>query len=1371
MFSEDSSAGLVALNQQGSTSTSLTQTVKALCYRVILLHQASILRSKARPSLKVYLQLVFTVITTLEFLSVLTQYLESTEDFPRLKYIQQALLGVRPDIWVVSAQQGGMTLVALVVILGLIVGEITLEFLLSLFKPSIKIPKYLLVLVDFPLVIIRKYVVIPFFILIFRAIHIGFFPDSSESSQLAGAWTGAMGLICLLGYSLLTFLHTTLVHDNSWFIHSHRLLSHPNSTYELKEYVTFGLLSLIATLDISPILACFISTVLTMYLLITLIWYLPYYNERTMVVKCWEVGTCVWSGVSAFIGVIADSILTTVILFLFVTPCLGLLIAYLLNWRINKATYKPENQPFWKYELGIRKKFERHEEDAGLKEALAVGAKIYSTTTKSFFLLYAHYYYYVLDDPEIALVRLTSSAQCPGSFFSEFHIYHLSHALSSLSRSEEREFVDYQSLYRNARGLDCSLCEMTYDLLNTVINRNANEFHLERAFLNLANIIQKTQMEYRYLKSKFGNDPFVLLSYGSFLGDIFYETVAQEMITRGYFELNRRKKAHINTIESYSSVDTGVMIVSCHRQMFGKIIYVNDPMGKILGMKTGEVMGKDLDDFIPPPFNFQHNRKLSHFLACGEAKEIFRSHLFLSSNQRYSVEVTFRFRPTVVQETPYFVVAVRAKPNTREFALFDQSLIITSHSKAFAGALSLTSKPTLTGESLSTLLPGITDYMDLQQPFLYTHPTRNLTLGLKFASVSLGSGTIHWLYIIKSERGIEDLFTSVAGEEIAKFKRYLRDSTGITFDSKPYDTDSSDGTIRKTASVSNIDALAREPSTIAVITKDEGTTTTNVLTSYAKSSPGTSIRKQCVRAVTTFKFAYVGMILLTAVFITIALAVLYVTLQELSESNAGMDLGTSRLHMLKITHLARRLNLMQSGYESLTNKDTLQKQLSTEISSLNSVMENYLKNSQSPVSLFTRIGNRYIYQNLPLITALTDYNTHAQFIVNNPSLPDQSTDFFYVYYNGIGNLMHILNRTIDQHLVDMRSAGVEIIEITCSIAFIVIGVVLVLGHICVLKSLFDLERCYGKLWTTILNLPLVSAREIMNIHKDRIEVAHGCEFYPLEQSKVKENHSILQPPKRRCFLLVKVSLFAIGSIAFIMAVLITGRYAIRVLLGANNEYLDSVAYSAIMPTLTLHLAKEQYLCTHSPSSYFSIIQEGQHISNISSELRVFLGDMSELRQRILSNMIEITASSSEGLFPDFGLPFGSACNSVNMTSDCADTALAKGQHAAVAELKLRLADISHRMDSLQWSELISLENYIDQVTESTLQLLQLTQTYASASSQQFTSNMLTYSCIYLLGSGLMYTFIYLPTIATQRRHCISLWRITTLIRNDFISHK
>lgn len=1372
MFSEYSTAALVTLDQEAQTAPSLSHTVKDLCYRLALQHQSSIIRPKARPSLKVYLQLLFTLIICLQVISILTDYVQDTGGFQSFQYVPKTLQVVRPDMWVINAQLAVAGLLGSIAVLGTVVGEIALEIVILHFKPALKMPKAALMLVDFPLTLVRRYIAIPLLLLYFRAIHVSFFASSSEDSQFQGLWMGAIGLIGLCGFSILSLLYGSLVYDNVWSLRQHRLLSQINAAYEIKEYLVLVAICAIREADLAPALSLFLSALFCVYLFVQLLWYLPYYHKGTMLGKSLQFGVCAWGGIAGFAGIVTDSMLATVMLFLFVTPCLGLLIARLLQWRVSLVSFKRENQPFWTFELAIRKLLER--EESSVKEALAFGAKLYAAASKEYFLLLAHYYYYTCEDAEIALLRLTSAELCPGTIAADFQIWRLSRALCDVSRSEEREFVDYQSLYQSARSLDSSLCEMTYDLLNVIINKNSNEQHLERSFINLAIVIRRAQQAYRSLKVKFSTDPFVLLSYGSFLGDIFHESVAQELITRGYFELNRRKKTHINTIESYSSADTGVMIISCHPKSFGKIIYVNEQIGKIIGCKTAEMMGKDLDDFIPPPYNYKHNRKLINFLACGEAKEVFRSHLFLSSNQRYSVEVTFRFRPTVVQETPYFVVAVRPKPSTREFAIFDSSFCITSHSLSFASAVSITSRQYMSGERLESLLPGITQEIANPHPFIYNHPDRNVRMGMKFAEVSLGSGTIHWLYVLRSERGIEDLFTSMAGEDVAKFKRYLRDSS-VSGDEKTVDYETSENTISRGTGASGPERpVPREPPSISfTVTKDEGTTTTNLLTSYAKSSTGSALRRQCGKAVTTFKFAYLVMILLISVVLALALSVLYTTLQTLSESSASVDLGTSRFHQVEITHLARRLNLIQSGYEDSANQETLQKRLSVEITSLSSTMEEYLKQSKTPVSLYSLVGSQYFYQELGLITALTDYNTHAQFLVSNPALSELSTDFFFVYYNGIGALMHVLNSTIDSKLVEMRENGIEVIEVTCASAFLVMLFVLVFGHFWVGKSLYDLERCYAKLWTTIVNIPIHSAREIMNIHRDRIEVTHGIEFFPMEQSRLKENRSLMHPPNRRLALAAKIAVFALGSLAFVFGIMISGRTAISVLLGANSRYLDSMAYSTIMPTLTLHLAKEMYLSSHSAHSYFNITKEGQHMASIPVELSELVDHMCALEQRILSNMIDISASSAASLFPDFDLPYSNACSYLNVSGMCVDTALAKGQHPTIAELRMRLRDIAKRIqqDSLLWRDLTYLEDYVDQVTEATIQLLQLTQTFAAASSQKFTSDMLAYACVYLLGSGLIYALLYLPTIAALRRRCMSLWRITTLIRYDFINRK
>lgn len=1365
------SSGLMLAEQSEDPPKSLSCFLRDLLFRVLYRHQTSIKRSKAKGSLKLYLQLAFIVVSGVQMLSVQAEYLRNVKEYESYRYFIGISQGFRPDLWVINAGQSSAGLVASLCVFLLVLAGYILEVVTISASFDYSLARIVTFLIDFPILVIQQYGFLPISLFCLHSVH------SSLYSATAPLYQGVLALSCLLLCYTFTLIRVLFVYDSTWALRSTRLLAHVNHTYELKEFTALAAFSLISVLQPSPMLALLLSSALALYLFVFLLVFLPYYHATTLLLKLLQTAIVAWAGVAGFIGLWTDSMTVAVKLVLFVSPLMCLLISHLVRWRRGKVQFRREKMPFWQYELAIRRLFETYRaEEVSAEElmaALAFGGKVYSEKHKEYYLLLAQYYYYIREEPEIALLRLTSSANCPGSLAIEFQISHFSQAICRLSSSEERDFVDYQRLYQRASVLDCRLCEAAYDLLNVLINKNTNEKLLERAFLNLAKGIQVAQWAYRRLKSKFPNDPFVLQSYGTFLGDLFHEPVAQELITRGFFELNRRKKTHINTIESYSSVDTGVLIVSCHHQFFGKVTFANEQLGKIIGCKLSEIVGKDLDDFIPPPYNDRHNRKLYSFLARGEAAEVFRSHLFLSSNQRFSVEVTFRFRPTVVQGVPYFVVAVRPKPNTREFAIFDSTtLLITSHSLYFPGSVHVQDRKTVVGESLSSLLPGVETYMSethSYRGFIYRHPVHNLSIGMKFASVALGSGVIHWLYIITSEKGIDDLFTNKGDDDITRFRRSMR-SSNISSEEKtalePENTDLPE----KFASYHEIKTPPRE-GTLTQTNKDEATATSQN-TSFAKSSAGQSLRRQAHRAVRSLQTAYLVLILLITLLLAVALAVLYVTLDRNSQATDWVDLGMGRLHLVRSGHLARRINLVEAGYEPEGLKEQLQTRLWSEIASLNAVADDYLKREVTSATIHTLIKGQYLLSSLPLITALTDFSTHTQFQADQPSSDPFSTDFFYTYYNSMGPLLNVLNSTVDRYLDAKAADGVSVIAVTSGTAFLLMAVVLLASNVCIVRCLYQLMHIYAQLWSRLVTIPSIRLREIMNIHKDRIELVHGTEYIPAEQSRLRENKSILHPPNRRIAIIAKVGLFAVGSAAFLLFLLFYGYGKIEVLLRTNEDYMNAISYMTLYPTMAVHVLKEAYLARISTNSYFHIVAEGQNYPSLELKLREIVGNMEKLEYVILRNMGDIEASESSNLFSDINLPYYDACSYLNNTVNCQSTVLAKGQHPSITELRLVLSDLEKRLSKglVPWATLQELEILADQLTEATLILLKNTQSYAAASSHKFASDMLTYASVYIGCSGLLYLFLYMPTIRSLRQQCTSLWRISTLVRSDFIPH-
>ena len=1348
------SPALVLPDKFQQPQISFTSALRGLLFRACAQHQTSIKKSKVQPSLRTWLRLLFLPVQTAQLLSLVLQHLKQVQDYATYAVVEQALRIVRPDRWMEGLGAGVCIGVAAALVYLTIL--LVLQLLLAQSPSHANLHPAVLLSFSLPLAAIHKYLWLPLLSLLFTNINSTLVLETDSEYVWMGVASAAE--IALLGAFLL--LYICFLHEDAWSLHTEHPTARPDSTYEVRELAVLSCFSALPVLPVSAPLSLVLHTGLAGYLCAFVLWYLPYYSTVVLLGRCMLYGLVSWAAVCALIGVGTDSMTVTVKLFLFVAPCILLLLCHLLMRRKGLIRFRKAKPMLWKYELMVRTLLEANADpgEVALAEAIAYGTRQFAQKERRFFLFVGQYYYYVRGLPEIALVRLSQGTLCPPDVLAEFQIYRFSEALYRVSRSEEREFVEYERRYQSCMQQDCALCEISFDLLSSVLNKSTTGPLLERALVHLAHLITGTNQTYRKLKQRFPTDPFVLESYGSYL-DLFHKSEAMVLKTSGILERNKRKKTSINEITSYSSEDTGVMIVSCQKELLGKVVFANAQMSGVLGGKIQDIVGKDLDDFIPPPYNFNHNFKLQSFLHHGEAKEISRSHLFLTSLTGFSVEVTFRFRPTVVAGVPYFLVAARQKPRTREFAIYGEDGKVTSHSQGFPGKLGLERK-WIVGDSLETLFPGVSEKLGLENvdesPFPYPHPTLKDTLWLKLSCTGLGHSFIHSLYLLTSSQGIEDLFHSSTGLGYSRFRRSLRatsnsDLPDISADPlKPGEMADSDGAGKDTG--------LRE-------TRDEATGVTSTSTSYGRSEGGLKVREKALSAGRTLKLASLGLIILMTVLLAVVLGVLWATFQDLTP-NSTTEIGAIRLHFLKIAHITRRLDLISHGYEAVSARTPLQQALEAEVSSLSAAIS--LLDSVVAVSVVTCIEGKFSYLEVPLKTALTDYNTHAR--LQGGADRGEAADVFYTYYNGVGPLLKEVNRTVEEEGDAERSRGLQVIGATVGLGVGLMAIGIICACFVIVRSLLTLHLCYSRLWQTITTLPVSKARDIMNTHKNRIEVLHGVEHVAPDQGKIRENRSMAKPPVRWTLLLGKCLLLVLCSCAFTTFLGVYGYGEVQRLLWTNMRYINTVSYLTVLPTLTLHTLKELSLWQQgSPISYLSLVPEAQSIPSLSLLLSTHLASLSSTQLSVLQDLDSMaTQARTTGL----DLAFSSACPYLN-GSQCEGSLLDRGEVYGVSEWGLGVVDLQRRVEEGEkvWEQLVALETSMEMLTDATVALQRDMQKYAETANTQFTSDMLTYACIYVICTSLVYALISLPLVEGLKKKCEAAWRVTTLVRNDYVARK
>lgn len=1358
--------GEVAVDEDSQEALEwLSARLKSLLYSVYLQHQPSIKKNKIRSPLKTRLQLCFVPIQTLQLVSVILELCKAVSDYEQFHLLANVLLSLRVDLWAEKMQQVAITVLISLSVLAVSLLALATEAMIVQFRPNQPFHTLLKAVTDWPAIIVHRLLFLPLSLLYLRCVFDGLL--ALRETEYGEVWLGVLSALGLWGYGGLITLRICFIYENAWHQRGHRLLARPCHAFELKEAAVYLLISLLLALRKPAESSLLVICGLCLYLLFQLVYYQPYYNGVTQGVKSVQYACCAWVCVAAEAALATDTMATAVCLVLFVAPCIAILTCYGQWWR-SRAFGGTNGQDFWKYEVNWRRLLvqnERNLNESPLLTHISEGSKRHSDL-KQYFLLVAQYYYYHRDLPEVALLRLAMIKQCKGGFLVDFQVNRFANALAQVSKSEEREFVDYESSFSQAKALDLKLCEHTCEVLTTLRNKSTSSEHLQRSFRHLSQLISAAKETYRGLKTRFPSDPFVLESFGSFMESLFHDKAGADLITRGNFEKNRRKKANINLIESYSSDDTGVMIISCAPHSFGKITYANDQLGSILKCKVYDIVGKDLDDFIPSPYNLNHNFRLSHFLAGGEAKEVFRKNLFLSSMGRFSVEVTFRFRPTAVFNVPYFVTAVRQKPKTREFLLFNEKLEITSHSFNFKALVRLPQKESLIGLGLETVLPGVTEKYRYREtdPFVY-RSEQGWQVGAMYSQVDLGSQVIRWLYVFSQVRDIEDLFGLTSGEVMSQLRRDL-----AVFTSSVVSEDKATVTplMPVEPPIRELSGQGKDArffnSTAFRDTRDDGSSLAPTHTSFAASTIGFKLRRKALHAVKTYKVAYLLTMLLVTTCLAVSLAIMHTTFSSVMQASNITDLGQSRTELVTICHLVRRLNLILQGQEAKSQQAEVVVSLLSEVGKLQESVDKHFKTGSKQVPVWLLVQDLYEFRLQSLLTALTEFGAHAQFQADAPTAEENNPDFFYIYANGPSSLLKSLNSTITSTLHDMKSTGSAILTLVSTISTGLIAGILLVSSVFVVRSLVQLRSSHSSLWRFVVHLPTPALQDTIRVHQERIECVHGEEYYSQEQTRVKDNPGLLQPPSDYWAIAVKSGVYVVVTTGFLLFMLLFEFVEVRELVEKQVDYLNAKSLTTVLPTLALTLLKEVYISSRKGSGYSTIVQS-QVFPALDLEVESVLTTLAWVENQVLSDTSQLSSSGF-----DLSLMLEDACPYLNSSAAfCPNSALRKGQHEGLLDLRNTALDTLKRVSkgTASWADLAYLEDYVSQLTSITVLSASKAEDYSSAASQRLINEMLAYSCGYMLFSAGLYLLLYLPLVNKMKENCLSVWRVSSLVRRDY----
>jgi hypothetical protein len=656
---------------------------------------------------------------------------------------------------------------------------------------------------------------------------------------------------------------------------------------------------------------------------------------------------------------------------------------------------------------------------------------------------------------------------------------------------------------------------------------------------------------------------------------------------------------------------------------------------------------------------------------------------------------------------------------------------VTSHSKEFPTVIGVQVglKGTLNGQELKELLPGIERKAEMGEgrALFYTHPTTNASYYMLFASTSVGSGAVRWVYIFHSEKNVRDFV-----------------NPGL----------------RRSFTLVHTESVHSAPSFIEKRNIDEAGEALKAANknNFAQSKTGTKLRKRIHSAGKRMKIAFgagslvaISLAFISALFIFTLLN----TLQE-EHTDTQSHIFLAPLRMAEIVHFTRKLQLIDAGIEpaALTN---LTNSLEISITQLENIAGANYRSDTSRVVMWSRPNHSIKYQYLGLGSALSDFLMHANALLAEKPL--SLDDFFYIYRNGLGELMGKLhlktakNGDSEQEMSELMVINIVVVTFISSIA----GLGLTLLFI--IQSHMRLRTVQRRLWTVLFQLNIGNIEKVVLPFQERLAKVHGLQTYPyLKAGKwrnYREERSLWQ------YLVIICAVYVVSSTAIY---LFTGVYGYTELRDITTTKLDAVHVTSHMlslPLLTVIYAKE-FSLNRTSSGYFRLTPEGQLQISLSAQAILAA---EELRRDLKETMQLLDSWEIRDIY------LYDNCPLVPAVANCDQKVQVLGLETAILGLSMSLSDLLERENTdsnLAISSLFALETQAEALTSVLKSVYSISMQLAKASIATFRVNMMTCYAAYCTGCLLLCLLVYFPYARRRIRQCASLWTVMLLIKDDFV---
>ncbi|OMJ68749.1 hypothetical protein SteCoe_33707 [Stentor coeruleus] len=1102
------------------------------------------------------------------------------------------------------------------------------------------------------------------------------------------------------------------------------------------------------------------TTVLFKYL-----YYLPCYSEFMNFMKILVQGLLICIILFFILGWSLNNASIIIVLSIILTPFMVILARFIITFRLSKLSNPAfvVTEKFLIFELSVRKNIIAGEMTEELIKLINKNYK--ANNDKLNLVVQANYCCEKMDKSMLGLMKISRTNHHGLDLPVNYQVFKCKETLQVLNSkiSDGLRLYKYLLEFRATKQGDLELCEDFLKLIDRILEKNSQLYLLKEIISETCINIEYINKQYTNLLKMIPDSTVVLDMYASLLVDVIGEP------DRGKVLYNKKsglggKETQVRKTYSMKIEETScLLIISGSVCNMGKVIYANSNLMRFLSITEEAIKDCYLWQFIPKPFEKNHDEHIANFIERSNTHCIFRSvPLFLSNQNGHLVECYFNSECIGYEgEINFLSVIEPIKGRNREAAIISLFGEIYSHTEKLPELLGAVEK-SLDGRFLQEFVDNM-DFKELPVNCLWVTTVYNVInskyseIGLFIKEKTIGNTKIIAIYASCDREEIlrwKSKGAKLAEGDLDERKHHtlikIEDDTTTEINLKKTEKGDDDTKDRK---ISDIDAEE--------IVDDEGKKNQTHSSSSPKKmlSLETKALRSSLRALSVMKYLLLASVITIIAYNIIILIYISDAISHANSLETLNDLGDLAYLTAQISLISRTIDTsLKSGEVPLYSLTDLRDRVESIKTLQEILLTTYNEWSFCDYSKIVRQKTipYWDYLDLPeikheslhtiigmLIENTDDFIAH---IVSNSS--DYKANLYFIIYNGLG----ISFKETRKAMVGLTKCEHDrVIELNNVRTLLLVVAMVVSGFLASFLAIYILysDKIINTLWEGLQKKVHAGYYDFRQILLERLSQLHDQQndYEEIDANLYKQHR-----PQKFCHSVRYIKRFIVFFITAGVLYIVTS-YVFYEHIHNYLYYRPTLMYAIISRRISL-----TELC------FFSNEIEYQYNSfSLDKSFTDFnaLSDMKKSYKAALADLLKtkntmrdphVMALMSKGLE-----------EMIFQNIDEVPTFLSFGTYSAMAYLNFESQYISYdnKKDDPGF-----IQNYINQMNTMTSQL-KIASDYCNSDSKHLISEQLEYLKYFIICFSIfivvIYVFYYYPYLAKEQKILKRLTKLITVL--------